>query len=113
MLDNNKIEEISKGIFSFLEKNFKKEEIPFIVKRLLELTKNENNTAEVTTSIELTREEKEKVNQLLKEKFGKNLSSKYFIDKNILGGIRVKYNDMLIDYSFKNILRKIEEKISE
>lgn len=112
-MQEDKIEEITKGILSYLSKNIPKNELLKVVTRLKEMVQKASRIAEVTTSLELNSKEKEKIQEILNNKFGQGITCIFLVDKDIIGGIKIKIGDMLIDRSFKNTLRELEEKICE
>jgi F0F1-type ATP synthase delta subunit len=62
--------------------------------------------AEITTAEELSASDQEKVEERINSFFGKNIIALFLIDKEILGGIRIKVNDHVLDETIK---RKISE----
>lgn len=111
MRQDDKIDKVSKAIFHYLTHNFSPEERLKIANQLKEMAQETLLVAEVTTAIELTEEEKKTVEEMIHKKFGPKVTTTFLINKEIIGGIRIKIGDMLIDRSFQKMLDKIEEKI--
>ncbi len=64
-------------------------------------------TAQVTTAIELTDNEKEQFRQKLRAKHGKELEFKFVVDPAIMGGAVVQIGDKVIDGSVVNRLESL------
>lgn len=104
---NNNISPISQGILSYLNKNVNKEEKDKILLILKEKLEAEDLLAKITTAVELTAEEKEKIIKYLQNKYFQKIKIEFLKDPKILGGIKIKIGDTLIDQSFSGILTKI------
>ncbi len=50
-------------------------------------------------------------NEIIKLSKAKKLNIKNLIDKNILGGVIIKFNNIIIDYSLNGRLQKLKSKI--
>lgn len=64
----------------------------------------------ITTSIELSREEKKSLEDGMKKKYGE-ITASYRIDDAIVGGIIIFDGDKVYDGSIRTQLNKIKEKI--
>jgi len=64
-------------------------------------------TAQVTTAIALTDDEKEQFRQKLRAKHGKELEFKFVVDPAIMGGAIVQIGDKVIDGSVANRLEAL------
>lgn len=79
-----------------------------------EIVDKNNNTvrAEVTTRQDLTESEITKVKHLIKQKFkAEHVIVSEKIDKNIIGGIKIKTGDTLIDGSLGSRMRNLEKQL--
>ncbi len=65
--------------------------------------------ARVTSSVELTDEEKEKIRLMLEKKRGVEVELICKIDESILGGVIIETEDTVIDGSLKTKLRNVKE----
>ena len=74
--------------------------------------KNKLNDVLITSAFELSSEQEEQLEGFLKKRYGKNLSTKVEIDKNLIGGLTVKSGDEVIDLSTKGKLLKLKKQIS-
>ena len=68
--------------------------------------------AEITSAVELTDEEKEKVVKKLEKITGKTVRPKYKIDPALMGGITVTADGMFFDGSVRKNLKNLEKEIS-
>ena len=67
--------------------------------------------AQVITAVELTEEERAKLEAKLRERFGPNLTFSYRLNPDILGGMIVRVGDTLLDYSLRSRLEELRERI--
>lgn len=65
----------------------------------------------VTSAVELTDSEKEKIKNALEKKHGLAIELSCYVDKDILGGIIIEAEDTVIDGSLKGRLSDIKEAI--
>ena len=65
--------------------------------------------ARVTSSVELTEGEKEKIRIMLQKKRGVMVELICKVDKSILGGVIIETEDTVIDGSLKTKLRNVKE----
>lgn len=98
LLDNNKLDIIPK-IKSLYEKNI--------------LIKENIKEALLTLSRENSNEEIENIFNAMKQKFGYNFKFVIKIDKNIIDGFIIKFDDFVLDLSLKGKLDKITQKIKD
>lgn len=69
--------------------------------------------AEVITCIPLTEELRRKVIEKLCKTTGKKVSIKETVDKSILGGIVIKYDNVIIDDSVKTKFKELSKQLHE
>ncbi|MCL2474798.1 MAG: F0F1 ATP synthase subunit delta [Chloroflexi bacterium] len=69
-------------------------------------------TAEVTTAVELSEAEKQKVIDDLSRMFGKTINIITKVDPNILGGLVARVGDKLIDGSLRSKIDSMRRKLS-
>ena len=74
--------------------------------------KNKLNDVLITSAFELNEAQLEQIEGLLKERYGKNLSTRVEINKNLIGGLKIKSGDEVIDLSTKGKLLKLKKQIS-
>jgi ATP synthase F1 delta subunit len=65
----------------------------------------------VTTTVELTKEERQKLETKLRSQYGADLAFEYRIDPSILGGVVVRIGDIVIDGSVSGKLAVLKQKM--
>jgi F-type H+-transporting ATPase subunit delta len=74
--------------------------------------KREALKAEITSAIELTDGEKEKLRKRLADEYGAGLTFSFSVDPSLMGGLRVRVGDRLIDNSVATRLATLRESIA-
>ena len=74
--------------------------------------KSEALKAEITSAIELTDSEKEKLRKRLVDEYGAGLTFSFSVDPSLMGGLRVRVGDRLIDNSVATRLATLRESIA-
>lgn len=80
-------------------------------KKLLDISKH-ISVAQVTSSIELTVQEKEKLQQKLEKISGHSVVLECSVDKSLLGGIIIEMDGKIIDGSLQRRLHEVKDVIS-
>lgn len=70
------------------------------------------STAIVTSSVELTENEKQKLTEKLEQRAGKSVLAEYRIDKSLIGGLIIEMDGTVLDGSIKSRLKEVKEVIS-
>lgn len=85
-----------------------------VASRLVQVSsgKVEALKAEITSAVTLTEAEKEKLRQHLVAEHGEGLSIAFDVDPSLLGGLRVRVGDRLIDNSVASRLATLRESLS-
>lgn len=65
------------------------------------------------SAVELTAEEKQKLTEKLEKLCGHGVVAEYETDKNVIGGLVVRMDDILIDGSVETKLKQIKEVIEK
>lgn len=68
--------------------------------------------AEVTSAIELSAEEQDRLQRSLKERHGDNLVFSFNVNPSLMGGLRVRVGDRLIDTSVASRLQTMRERLA-
>jgi F-type H+-transporting ATPase subunit delta len=68
--------------------------------------------AEITSAVELSDKEKEALRQSLAKQFGGDLAFSFYVDPALLGGLRVRVGDRLIDTSVASRLTALRESLA-
>lgn len=109
---NDNLQAITKGLENYLSKNLTKTEILQVLNNLDNQFKSDQKQVEITTSVTLSEEEKTNFQQFLNEKYlSEKIDIKYQVDKSIVGGFKIKFNDDLIDQSFKTTLNNLSSQL--
>ena len=62
---------------------------------------------DVTSAVELTQEQKNRVTEKLQAKLNKQIKANWLLDEGIIGGLIIKIDDNVINSSLKNRLEKL------
>jgi F-type H+-transporting ATPase subunit delta len=68
--------------------------------------------AEVTSAVELSDQEKDALRQSLAKQFGADLVFSFYVDPALMGGLRVRVGDRLIDTSVATRLTALRESLT-
>ncbi len=110
-LSDDNIEQLAKSLWFELQKQKKISRLEEMISLIREIRAKSNKEIIVliTSAHELTGSEK----QILEEKLIKKLDSKilprYEVDKKLLGGLKIKLGDGILDLSWRGKLEKIKE----
>lgn len=110
-LSDDNIEQLAKSLWFELQKQKKISRLDEMISLVREIRAKSNKQiiVEITSAEELTDPEK----QMLEEKIVKKLDSKilprYKVDKKLLGGLKIKLGDGILDLSWRGKLEKIKE----
>jgi len=80
--------------------------------RKLEADKNSLKKVLINSAFKLSQTQKEGIEDLLKKRYGENLSSSINLDKSLIGGLTVKCGDEVMDLSTKGKLLKLKKQLS-
>jgi F-type H+-transporting ATPase subunit delta len=69
--------------------------------------------ATVTTAIELTAHDRDRISDELSKRLGKEVSLKVVVDPGILGGLKLQYGDHLVDASVATRLQQLRRRLAE
>ena len=87
----------------------KTNELKQIIQQFINIYNIKHNIAEIDVSsvVELSKIQKQNLLEKLKKIFNKDMIINYYINPEILGGIIIKYDDIIIDASVQNKLKKL------
>lgn len=68
--------------------------------------------AEVTSAIELSDEEQDRMRNALRERYGDNLTFTFHVNPSLMGGLRVRVGDRLMDTSVASRLQSMRERLA-
>ena len=110
-------EDLSEHVVSFIKvlcEHGKVTEIGECIKVFRELKKQAENrvTARVRSAVALDEDQVSRLKAILEKKLGSQVKIKQIIDKKVLGGVKIEFEDKVIDGSVKKQLHDIKEVIS-
>ena len=79
-------------------------------KRLVALEKDQKNVT-VASSYALDQEQLKKIEQALQKRTGSEINISTHLDKSLIGGIKISYEDQVIDLSLKNKLEALKAQL--
>lgn len=97
------------NLLKILAENKKVRKLQEILEAFILIYNKNNNIAEVNvlSTIELSEIQKQNLLKKLKKMLNKNILINYQIDEKILGGLIIKYDDIIIDASVQNKIKKL------
>lgn len=101
--DKYRITPIVVNVLKHMIKSGSLEFLPNVVETYRNLSENQK-AMKVIVSEKPTKSTLVHIEKLLEEKFGRNLNITYIIDPNIIGGMVVRYGNLLLDASIKGNL---------
>jgi F-type H+-transporting ATPase subunit delta len=69
--------------------------------------------ATVTTAIELSAEDRERIGSRLSKQLGKEVRITAAVDRRIVGGLKLQYGDHLIDVSVATRLQQLRRRLAD
>lgn len=108
-----KIHAISMNFLSLILKNKREVHIPGICKNFLDLTKKDQNikSALLITATEISDEMKMKISSLLEKQLKSKIELTEKVDKNIIGGLVLRLDDIQYDASVATQINKIKQNL--
>src|SRR3989344_6921150 len=103
------VDEIIAGFLSYLKNEKKVELLPKIVKRLQQHISLSHLEGEILSTVPLTKEHIDTIAALVEEKFYKRVTFTNKVTKSIIGGIVIKFDDIIIDRSLKTQLEELKK----
>ncbi len=106
----------ARGILEFtllVARKRRVEYLPLMIEEFRDLVADERGLikAEVTAAHQLSAEQREKLVSKLQQKLGKTVELSEKQDSSVIGGIRVRLKDDVIDGTVENDLRKLRERL--
>lgn len=110
-MQENNIDGIVQGIINYLKAEGKIDLLPAIVEKFQETLDEEELKGEVISAVPLTTEQMARLEEILAKKISKQVKMKNIVDKSIIGGLIIRYKDIIIDQSIQGRLAEIKEEI--
>ena len=79
-------------------------------KNLVALEKNEKNVV-ISSSYALDSEQVEKIKEAMQRRTGSKINASTEIDESLIGGLKISYDDQVIDLSLKNKLEALKSQL--
>jgi len=105
----DEVDKLIEGFLNYLKLRKKEYLLPEIIQRLLKKQGVLENTAEVISAVPLLPEEEERIKIFLKKRFGRDFFLKIKVSPEIIGGLVIKVNDLIIDQSLAGRLRALKD----
>ncbi|NOY15013.1 MAG: ATP synthase F1 subunit delta [bacterium] len=104
---------IADTIYQILEKQGQLDKLPEVID-LLKAKYNNTPIHQifVITSAPLTDQQKKQLAQVIQQNLGQDKQIIFKVDKDLLGGLVIKYQDKIIDLSLKGRLHKIKQELT-
>lgn len=67
--------------------------------------------AYISSAVELNEKDLDKIESMLEKKTGKKVEMKFKVDEELIGGIRIRVNDEVLDNTVVNKLKKMKEAV--
>lgn len=114
-LYKNKINKIVYNFISLLIDHSREDMITEIIKDFFEYRniKERIISTEVTSAIELDKNKKEAIISSVERYSGKKCLPEFELDKKLIGGFKIKFNDLVLDASIKRQLELLKNKLKE
>lgn len=110
-LINTDVDVIVESILSYLKKEKKEDLLPLITSRLSDYARGESSMGEIVSAIPLSESQTHAIEELISKKFKAEVKFVNRVDKSIIGGIIVKFGDIVIDESLKSQLDRLKHDI--
>ena len=108
-LPEEKIPEVVEQFFLVLQKNNKLNKIDYIIDEFVAYAKKQQGIKTIT--IETAQTLVPTILTKIKKEFGENSEISQTINKNLLGGIKIKVDDMIYDASLTTQLNKLKQSL--
>jgi F-type H+-transporting ATPase subunit delta len=107
-LDSGRIASLVKSLIEKKPRNYIK--VLESYKRLLRL-EVEKRSATIETATELTPESSAQIVANLKRKYGSELAARFVVNKELLGGMRIRVGSDVWDSSVRNRLQRLQQQL--
>ncbi|MBI5221767.1 MAG: ATP synthase F1 subunit delta [Candidatus Magasanikbacteria bacterium] len=106
-LSGKKLSDTLKHFITLVARDHKLKQMPKILEEFTRLAKKAEGIEEI--EIKSARKLEEKTTEKIKNIFGKNVEATTEVDKSILGGVKIKTGDKILDGSLKTQLNKLKQ----
>ncbi len=109
-LPEAKVPEVIKQFFLVLQKNNKLNKINYIIDEFIKYSKKQMGIK--TVNVETVHPADQELLGKIKKVFGQDAEISQTINKNLLGGIKIKVDDTIYDSSLKTQFSKLKESLT-
>jgi len=115
MSDKKKAKMVVNLISEYFDQTGDMDELRSIVDEFDSLLEQEEklNTAIITTAFKIDSQQRERTEQIMKGMFGSELEFEYVVDTKVLGGMKVKVYDQVIDLTLDSSLNNISQTLKQ
>ncbi len=103
------------SLIKILTENGRIRELPSLIDEFFSLKQSFENTktVKVSSPVALSDEQKEKLISKLETKYQAKIHAEYEVDETLIGGIKIAFDDILIDGSIEKRLKSLKEVIEK
>lgn len=111
----NKVDSLSVNFLLLLIERGREEYVKEILEDYQNLENQKNGVVkvEITTAVDLSKDEKESLKEKIDGYTGLKSTAVYKLDRNLIGGFVVKISDVILDASIKRQLELLKKKLKE
>lgn len=109
--DHRNARSIADAFIAYLKKEKKEKLLPEIVRALSRTVTGELTSGEVVSSVPLPTETLKELETKLSNKFNKTVELANTVDPSLLGGLVIRFGDVVIDESVRTQLATLKETI--
>ena len=109
-MDKSKTNAIIEGFWQYLKKENKLNLLPEILRGLTKKADEMGNNATVFSSSQLSKSQEDEVTKIVGENFG-STKVEFEVDPDLIGGLKVKIGDKVLDLSVQNKLDYLTKSI--
>jgi ATP synthase F1 delta subunit len=110
-MNEDKVIKICQGLINYLKKTSSLNLLPNVIKELKEKQKKLQDSVEVFSAVPLDAQEIKETKEALKRLFKKPLIIINRVNPHLLGGIKIKFHDKVIDNTILGRIKDLEGKI--
>jgi F-type H+-transporting ATPase subunit delta len=103
------------NLLLLLAKNKRFNLLEQVIDAFNELIKAEKNIleAKITTAKEINETEYHELQRIITEKYNKNFTFEKFVDNSLIGGLKVEFDNKILDASVRGVLKRFKNKSKE
>lgn len=107
------VNDIVQGLLDYLANEDSEDLLPAIAAKLYHIVRQNEQTGHIISSVPLSAGQIKQAEELLSKKINQEVRLVNRVDRSILGGLIIRYKDMVIDQSIAGKLARLSEKLYE